>query len=43
MKLEYEKSGLYMFELDSVQSYDIVSIINSVKICDDYCPVHGFC
>jgi hypothetical protein len=32
-----------LFELDSVQGYDIVSIINSVKICVDYCPVHGFC
>jgi hypothetical protein len=32
-----------LFELDSVQGFDIVSIINSIKICVDYCPVHEFC
>jgi hypothetical protein len=32
-----------LFELDSVQGFDIVSIINSVKIRVDYCPVHEFC
>ena len=32
-----------LLELDSVQDFDIVSIINSIKICVDYCPVHEFC
>ena len=29
--------------MDSVHGYDIFSIINSVKIRVDYCPVHEFC
>jgi hypothetical protein len=29
-----------LFELDSVQGFDFISIINSMKIRIDYCPVH---
>jgi hypothetical protein len=32
-----------LFELDSVQGFDTISIINSIKIRVDYCPVHDFC
>ena len=32
-----------LLELDSVQDFDTISIINLIKVCVDYCPVHEFC